>query len=187
MKVRTHFHLAKLALKNIKTKYPKDFSLNMFYIGTIIADCSWLPYTNPHFHKKSFKYVEDKLEKLINKRKFNAYNSLQFGIIIHYLCDFCCYSHISGGIGDVGDHIIYERKIQKYLLHNISKISKMIVSKSYNNTQELKKFINSQIAKYKEGKHSFMWDIENSIEISSIVCSAVFDKYNLKGKVIGQV
>ena len=158
MKVRTHFHLAKLALKNIKTKYPKDFSLNMFYIGTIIADCSWLPYTNP-----------------------------QFGIIIHYLCDFCCYSHISGGIGDVGDHIIYERKIQKYLLDNISKISKMIVSKSYNNTQELKKFINSQIAKYKEGKHSFMWDIENSIEISSIVCSAVFDKYNLKGKVIGQV
>ena len=173
MKVRTHFHLAKLALKNIKTKYPKDFSR--------------LPYTNPHFHKKSFKYVEDKLEKLINKRKFNAYNSLQFGIIIHYLCDFCCYSHISGGIGDVGDHIIYERKIQKYLLDNISKISKMIVSKSYNNTQELKKFINSQIAKYKEGKHSFMWDIENSIEISSIVCSAVFDKYNLKGKVIGQV
>ena len=76
---------------------------------------------------------------------------------------------------------------EKYLLNNISKISKKIISKSYDDTQELKKFINSQVLKYKKGRHSFMWDIENSIEISSNVCSAVFNACNLNKKILGKV
>lgn len=122
MKVRTHFHLAKLSLRNLKPFYPKNFSINMFYFGTILADCCWLAYTNPHFYKKSDKYVEEKLDDLLETKEFNWYNSLQLGIIIHYLCDFCCYSHITDSIGNVNEHMAYERKIQKYLLNNIKNL-----------------------------------------------------------------
>ena len=68
MKVRTHFHLAKLSLRNLKPFYPKNFSINMFYFGTILADCCWLAYTNPHFYKKSDKYVEEKLDDLLETK-----------------------------------------------------------------------------------------------------------------------
>ena len=176
MKVRTHFHLAKLSLKENSIKFPKSFSHTMFYLGTIIADCCWLPYTNPHFHSKSFNYVEKKLDYLFETRKCNAYTSLQLGIIIHYLCDFCCYSHISGGIGNVNEHLLYERKIQKYLLNNLSNLHNKIKGnnpiKSINN---LKDIIKINLSKYKKGAPSFSWDIDNSIQISSLVCLSFFE------------
>lgn len=182
MKVRTHFHLAKLSLKNIKEKYPEKFSLKMFYLGTILADCCWLPYTNPHFYKKSNGYVEKKLDSLLNKKKFSAYDSLQFGIIIHYICDFCCHSHITGGIGNAVDHVVYERKIQKYLLNNISKMSEMIKTNVCHNTMEIKDMISRHVSKYKNGSHSFKWDIDNCIEICTNVCDSVFRAFNIKNQ-----
>ena len=180
MKVMTHFHLAKLSLKNIKEKYPEKFSLKMFYLGTIMADCCWLPYTNPHFHKKSRNYVEKKLDSLLKKTKFSLYDSLQFGIIIHYICDFCCHVHSTGGIGNAVDHVMYERRIQKYLLSNISKISDKIKIKACKNTQDIKDMITRQVIKYKNGSQSFMWDIDNCIEICTNVCDSVFKSFNVK-------
>lgn len=174
MKVRTHFHLAKLSLKNLKSLYPEKFSSNMFYLGTILADCSWLAYTNPHFYKRSFKYVEKKLDSILKKEEFNWYNSLQFGIVIHYLCDFCCYSHITDRIGNVNDHMIYERKIQRYLLDNLTNIKTYRNRKNKNKFKDIKIIINNQISKYRNGKPSFRWDIENCLEMSTDVCETVF-------------
>ncbi len=180
MKVRTHFHLAKLSLHNLKSCFPENFSLNMFYLGTIIADCCWLAYTNPHFYKKSDKYIEKKLDNLLEKEKLNAYNSLQLGIIIHYLCDFCCYSHINDSIGNVNEHMVYERGIQKYLLSNLKSFKIPGGKKNKKKFKDLKAIISTQVFKYRKGKHSFKWDIQNSVEMSSYVCEEVFRKFKNK-------
>lgn len=180
MKVRTHFHLAKLSLKNIKSSYPQNFSLNMFYLGNILADCSWLAYTNPHFYKKSDKYVEKKLDSLLEKDEFNWYNSLQLGIVIHYLCDFCCYSHITDKVGSINEHMIYERKIQKYLLENMKSFNIPERKKNTKRIHDLKNIIKNQIIKYRKGKHCFKWDIQNCIEMSSNVCEFIFRSFKKK-------
>ena len=155
MKVRTHFHLAKLSLRNLKPFYP----------------------TNPHFYKKSDKYVEEKLDDLLETKEFNWYNSLQLGIIIHYLCDFCCYSHITDSIGNVNEHMAYERKIQKYLLNNIKNLKTPKRKTNKKTIKELKSRIKSQILKYRKGKHCFRWDIQNCIEMSSDVCEVIFMQF----------
>lgn len=183
MKVRTHFHLAKLSLRNLKPFYPKNFSINMFYFGTILADCCWLAYTNPHFYKKSDKYVEEKLDDLLETKEFNWYNSLQLGIIIHYLCDFCCYSHITDSIGNVNEHMAYERKIQKYLLNNIKNLKTPKRKTNKKTIKELKSRIKSQILKYRKGKHCFIWDIQNCIEMSSDVCEVIFMQFKNRERV----
>ncbi|WP_294394715.1 zinc dependent phospholipase C family protein [uncultured Clostridium sp.] len=180
MKVRTHFHLAKLSLSNIKSSYPENFSLNMFYLGTILADCCWLTYTNPHFYKKSEKYVEKKLDLLLEKDRFNWYNSLQLGIVIHYLCDFCCYSHITDKVGNINDHMIYERKIQKYLLENMTIFNGQHKNKNSRRIYDLQKIIEKQILKYRKGRQCFKWDIQNCIEMSSNVCEVIFRKFENK-------
>lgn len=180
MKVRTHFHLAKLSLGNLKQFYPKKFSIKMFYFGTILADCCWLVYTNPHFYKRSDKYVEEKLDTLLEKAEFNWYTSIQLGIIIHYLCDFCCYSHITDSIGNVSEHMSYEREIQKYLLKNIKTLKVPKRKKNNKTIKELKSRIKSQILKYRKGKHCFKWDIQNCIEMSSDVCEVIFMQFKNK-------
>ena len=183
MKVRTHFHLAKLSLKHISSNIPKGFNKNLFYFGTILADCCHLPFTNPHYIDSSYSFIKDKIKKISKKKSFTYYDSLELGIIIHYICDFCCYSHITGGIGNPNKHMLYERQIQRYLLKNINSfnknfnISSLYKDENSNTTSKVRqliKFVCYQLNIYRKGNHSFQWDIVNSIIISSKVLETLF-------------
>ena len=83
MKVKTHVKLAELSLiKNVHS-IPKGFSKFMFNFGLVMVDQSWLVTTHPHYRQTSLEYITEKINKLLSVKKFNAYHSMQLGIVIH--------------------------------------------------------------------------------------------------------
>lgn len=185
MKVRTHVKLAELSLIKNLTNIPKGFSKFMFNFGLVMVDQSWLVTTHPHYVQKSLEYINKKIEKLLSIEKFNAYHSLQLGIVVHYLCDFCCNSHITGSIGNVSYHIKYERDLQKYLLENFDALKMQIHNKSntintkLHNLASIKASIDKTLLNYIRGDASLHWDVKHCVEISSFVCSAIFNSSNI--------
>ena len=180
MKVKTHVKLAELSLiKNINA-VPKGFSKFMFNFGLVMVDQSWLITTHPHYMQKSLGYINEKIEELLSIKKFNAYYSMQLGIVVHYLCDFCCNSHISGSIGNISYHLKYERELQKYLFKNfdIFKNNSNNMNFTFHNISSIKTSIDNTLRNYIKGDASYFWDITHCVQISSFVCSAIFN-FNL--------
>ena len=184
MKVKTHVKLAELSLIKSINIIPKGFSKFMFNFGLVLVDQSWLIKTHPHYMQKSLEYIHEKIEELLSVKKFNAYYSMQLGIVVHYLCDFCCNSHISGSIGNISYHLKYERELQKHLFKNFEILKKQIHNKSNNvnlpfhNISSLKTSLGNILYTYAKGDASYYWDIKHCVEISSFVCSAIFN-FNL--------
>lgn len=180
MKVRTHVKLAELAFDNNIKVIPKGFSKVMFNFGLVMVDQSWLVKTHPHYMQKSLKYVIKKLEELLLVKRFNGYSSMQLGIVVHYLCDFCCNAHISGAVGNISYHLKYERELQRYLMDNYDMLrdyfNKTLNNKKHilNNIACLKASIEKILDNYMKGDASFILDIKKCVEITSIVCSNVF-------------
>ncbi len=184
MKVRTHIKLAELAFNNNIKVIPQEFSKFMFNFGLVMVDQSWHVKTHPHYVQKSLGYVLEKIEKLVSVKKFNAYYSMQLGIVVHYLCDFCCNAHISGSVGNIPYHLKYERDLQKYLLENYDVLGDNFRSclnnkrSIGNNLDSIKTVIEKVLNSYTKGDASYLLDIKHCVEITFMVCSKVFN-YNL--------
>lgn len=184
MKVRTHVKLAELAFNNNIKAIPQGFSKFMFNFGLVMVDQSWHVKTHPHYVQKSLGYVLEKIEKLVSVKKFNAYYSMQLGIVVHYLCDFCCNAHISGSVGNIPYHLKYERDLQKYLLENYDVLGENFRSGLNNkipignNLKSIKALIEKVLNNYIKGDASYLLDIKHCVEITFMVCSNVFN-YNL--------
>lgn len=181
MKVRTHVKLAELAFNNSIKIIPHGFSEFMFKFGLVMVDQSWHVKIHPHYRQKSFNYVLEKIEKLISIKKFNAYSSMQLGIVVHYLCDFCCNAHISGSLGNIQYHLKYERNLQKYLFDNYDalkhKFSNSLNNKriSVNSLTQIKILIENILDNYIKGDASYLLDIKHCVEVTSMVCFNVFN------------
>ena len=184
MKVRTHVKLAELAFNNNIKAIPQGFSKFMFNFGLVMIDQSWHVKTHPHYVQKSLDYILEKIEKLVSVKRFNAYYSMQLGIVVHYLCDFCCNAHISGSVGNIAYHLKYERDLQKYLLENYDALSDNFRSGLNNkipignNLASIKAVIEKVLNNYIKGDASYLLDIKHCVEITFTVCSNVFN-YNL--------
>lgn len=180
MKVKTHVKIAELVFSNNMKAVPKGFSKFMFNFGLVMVDQSWHIKTHPHYMQKSFKYVIKKIEELLSVKRFNGYYSMQLGIVIHYLCDFCCNAHISGSIGNIKKHIKYERELQKYLLDNFDDLRNYFTktednkSNIFNSITSIKESIENILEDYMKGKASYLLDIKQCVKITSVVCSNVF-------------
>ncbi len=181
MKVKTHVKLGELSLIKNRHAIPKGFSKFMFNFGLVMVDQSWLVKTHPHYMQKSLDYINEKIEELLSIKSFNAYYSMQLGIVVHYLCDFCCNSHISGSIGKISYHLKYERELQKYLFNNFDILKNKILNKSNNlnltfhNMSSIKTSIDNTLRNYINGDSSYFWDIKHCVQISSFVCSMIFN------------
>jgi hypothetical protein len=181
MKVKTHVKLAELAFNNNIKVIPKGFSKFMFNFGLVIVDQSWHVKTHPHYMQKSLKYVIEKIEELLLVKRFNAYYSMQLGIVVHYLCDFCCNAHISGSVGNIPYHLKYERDLQRYLLDNYDILRDHFnnplnnKSRILNSLTSIKASIENILDNYMKGKASYLLDIKQCVEITSMVCTNVFD------------
>jgi len=181
MKVKTHVKLGELSLLKNRNALPKGFSKFMFNFGLVMVDQSWLVKTHPHYMQKSLEYINKKIEMLLSVKKFNAYYSMQLGIVIHYLCDFCCNSHISSSIGNISYHLKYERELQKYLFNNFDIFKNRIHNKSNNlnltfhNISSIKTSIDNTLRNYIKGDSSYFWDIKHCVQISAFVCSTIFN------------
>lgn len=75
-----------------------------------------MQFVHTHFYAKSGGYVQKTLKRLSGKSSFAAL--LTYGKTAHYVSDFCCSVHFGGGIGNVREHIMYERALNCYALKN---------------------------------------------------------------------
>lgn len=111
MKLRTHFIIAKIAAEYVGFTF---WERNIFCIGSLIPDLSPMQFVHRHFYSKSWKYVQKKLEQISGKNSW--FTLLIYGEIAHYISDFCCSVHSCGGIGNIREHIQYERALNRYAL-----------------------------------------------------------------------
>lgn len=111
MKLRTHFIIAKIAAEYAGFTF---WERNAVCIGSLIPDLSPMQFIHRHFYAKSGEYVQKKLERLSGRNSLLAL--LIYGKMAHYVCDFCCSVHSSGSIGNIREHIQYERALNHYAL-----------------------------------------------------------------------
>lgn len=111
MKLRTHFIIAKIAAEYAGFTFWKR---NAFCVGSLIPDLSPMQFIHRHFYAKSGKYVQKKLEQLSGKN--SLFTMFVYGEIAHYVSDFCCSVHSGGSIGNIREHIQYERALNRYAL-----------------------------------------------------------------------
>ena len=133
-----------------------------------------MQFAHPHYYEKSSGYIYLKILKLKGKERSGLLEAYRLGTLVHYLCDFCCYAHISGGIGAITGHVNYERKISKYLNKNYSLFHKELSRGQIKETKyaDIISFIDEAIKQYKISKPSYLIDIKKSIEVSSAL---IFD------------
>ena len=181
MKVKTHVKLAELAFSNNIKVVPEGFSKFMFNFGLVMVDQSWHVKTHPHYMQKSLEYVVEKIEELLSVKRFNGYYSMQLGIVVHYLCDFCCNAHISGSMGNISYHLKYEHDLQRYLIENYDVLrdyfNKPLTSRNrtLNSPTLIKNSIENMLDNYMKDDASYLLDIKQCVEITSMICSNVFD------------
>ena len=174
MKIRTHCNMARLAMNEIEKRLNSYklplYKKIMFYIGTMEPDFSFKQFIYPHYYVKSSEYVYKKIELLKNKSEMNASFMFEFGKVIHYFNDFCCYVHRTGDAGNLQEHMVYERKINRYLLKKRNEIHIDIKDRGNIETcNNIVHTIETILSEYKMAEPSCQLDINKSIEISIVL------------------
>lgn len=171
MKVDTHVQLAKLAIRKTELLLP-EWNLSeglkkLIILGTIEADFIPMRFVHRHFYSRSGKYILDKLDAVLKGEVLNKFVALEFGYILHYLNDFCCYVHRGNDIGVVSEHIQYENDLEKafYTLSPELKLAEIDIP-PVDNTIE---YIKSMIEKYSKEEKSFETDLNYALQIATSV------------------
>lgn len=181
MKLKTHLFIAKKIINNNKDNVLLKYYSPFFYLGTILPDLIASYKVHPHYFEESSEYIYSKIEKISNSGKLNIFNSIRAGIIVHYLCDFCCHAHIRGNFDSLRKHLKYENDLEKFILEEEN--SEMAMDNNINaessnilyGPKTLNSYIIEQIKSYKLGDPSYMWDYKNATEICSTVFNSLFN------------
>lgn len=181
MKLKTHLFIAKKIINNNKEDILLKYYSPFFYLGTILPDLIASYKVHPHYFEESSEYVYSKIEKISNSGKLNIFNSIRAGIIVHYLCDFCCYAHIRGNFDSLRKHLKYENDLEKFILDGES--SEVAIDNNINTEnsnilyepETLNSYIIEQIKLYRLGDPSYKWDYTNATEVCSTVFNSLFN------------
>lgn len=181
MKLKTHLFIAKKIINNNKDNALLKYYSPFFYLGTILPDLIASYKVHPHYFEESSEYVYSKIEKISNSGKLNIFNSIRAGIVVHYLCDFCCHAHIRGNFDSLRKHLKYENDLEKFILEEENSEVAMdnnINTESSNilyGPKTLNYYIIEQIKSYRLGAPSYMWDYKNATELCSTVFNSLFN------------
>ena len=181
MKLKTHLFIAKKIINNNKDNVLLKYYSPFFYLGTILPDLIASYKVHPHYFEESSEYVYSKIEKISNSSKLNIFNSIRAGIVVHYLCDFCCHAHIRGNFDSLRKHLKYENDLEKFILEEENSEVAMdnnINTESSNilyGPKTLNYYIIEQIKSYRLGAPSYMWDYKNATELCSTVFNSLFN------------
>lgn len=181
MKLKTHLFIAKKIINNNKDNVLLKYYSPFFYLGTILPDLIASYKVHPHYFEESSEYVYSKIEKISNSGKLNIFNSIRAGIVVHYLCDFCCHAHIRGNFDSLRKHLKYENDLEKFILEEEN--SEMAMDNNINTESSnilygpktLNYYIIEQIKSYRLGAPSYMWDYKNATELCSTVFNSLFN------------
>ena len=181
MKLKTHLFIAKKIINNNKDNVLLKYYSPFFYLGSILPDLIASYKVHPHYFEESSEYVYSKIEKISNSGKLNIFNSIRAGIVVHYLCDFCCHAHIRGNFDSLRKHLKYENDLEKFILEEENSEVAMdnnINTESSNilyGPKTLNYYIIEQIKSYRLGAPSYMWDYKNATELCSTVFNSLFN------------
>ena len=181
MKLKTHLFIAKKIINNNKDNVLLKYYSPFFYLGTILPDLIASYKVHPHYFEESSEYVYSKIEKISNSGKLNIFNSIRAGIVVHYLCDFCCHAHIRGNFDSLRKHLKYENDLEKFILEEENSEVAMdnnINTESSNilyGPKTLNYYIIEQIKSYRLGAPSYMWDYKNATELCYTVFNSLFN------------
>ena len=181
MKLKMHLFIAKKIINNNKDNVLLKYYSPFFYLGTILPDLIASYKVHPHYFEESSEYVYSKIEKISNSGKLNIFNSIRAGIVVHYLCDFCCHAHIRGNFDSLRKHLKYENDLEKFILEEENSEVAMdnnINTESSNilyGPKTLNYYIIEQIKSYRLGAPSYMWDYKNATELCSTVFNSLFN------------
>ena len=160
MKPRTHDWIAKIAATQA------DFSpleRHFFCLGAAIPDFLPTQFLHRHFYQKSADYVFRKLQKYSGRT--SLFTLFHLGELTHYMSDFCCSVHRSGGIGNPRLHLSYERQMQQYLQKHLDMLSAecrtMTIPQSV--TEVLRTY-------YQQPSMDFHTDLSAAIQASLVIC-----------------
>lgn len=190
MKIRTHCNMARIAVgeveKNLDYCKLPLYQKILFYIGTMQPDFSITQFIYPHYYEKSSRYVYKKIEALKKKEKINGIFMFEFGKIVHYLDDFCCYVHRNGDAGNIQEHMVYERKINRYLLKTRKNMRLDIRDRGTVDTcRNMIEIIEAILKEYRAAAPSCQLDIDKSVEISILLYQFFHHDRNTAGQVFG--
>ena len=170
MKLKTHLFIAKKIINNNKEDILLKYYSPFFYLGTILPDLIASYKVHPHYFEESSDYIYSKIEKISNS-----------GIVVHYLCDFCCHAHIRGNFSSLRKHLKYENELEKFILDGESSEVAMdnnITPETSNilyEPESLNSYIIEQIKSYRLGDPSYNWDYTNATEVCSTVFNSLFN------------
>lgn len=165
MKLRTHFIIAKIAAEKCGFSF---WERNAFCIGSLISDLSPMQFVHRHFYLASGEYVHKKLESLSGRHSLFAL--LLYGEMAHYVSDFCCSVHADNSIGNVREHILYERRINRYAVENMEQL--IVECEQFGGAQELDKALEDY---YGSVKYDFHTDMIYAVKASMGVCTKAFE------------
>lgn len=162
MKIRTHYLIAKIAIKD--NKKLNKFQKLMFCIGSLLPDLTPNQVVHPHFYENSKDYIFKKIDELKGK-KISFMTAISYGKMAHYLSDFCCTAHKNGpSVKNCLWHINYEKEINKFAINNSEKLK--ISFKKINNFSTIHEILDSF---YKSEKSTYKNDLLLSIKACSLL------------------
>lgn len=181
MNLKTHLFIAKKIIKNNKDNVLLKYYSPFFYLGTILPDLVASYKVHPHYFEESSEYIYNKIEKISNSGKLNIFNSIRAGMIVHYLCDFCCYAHIRGNFDSLRSHLKYEKDLENFIFDKEGAeiaIDNDITTEGSNIPYvplSLNSYIHNEIKSYRLGEHSYNWDYTKATEVCSTVFNSLFN------------
>ncbi len=160
MKLQTHLIIAKIASEYAGLTFLEQ---SAFCIGSLLPDLSPMQFIHQHFYSKSNKYVMRKMKKISGKNSLMAW--VTYGKMAHYLSDFCCSVHSGNGIGNIREHIIYEKELNYFAIekYNMLKDECKNMEKYRNLTSILNDYHHSK-------KYDFYTDLYFAIQACISIC-----------------
>jgi len=124
----THMIFADIVYKSLKVNYNFKIKKSSFKYGNIKPDMSRMIISYPqHTKEDSLEFVIDQIDSLISEVQYlqqmrRREFARRLGVINHYIADYFCIAH-NKNIMDEGliSHILYERKMDKFMKKNNNK------------------------------------------------------------------
>lgn len=160
MKPRTHDWIAKIAATQAEFS---PLERRLFCLGAAIPDYLPTQFLHRHFYQKSGAYVFRKLRKYTGRTSLFAL--FRLGELTHYMSDFCCSVHRSGGIGNPRLHLSYESQMQRYFKAHWEELS------AESQTMTVPQSVAEVLQQYgQQPAMDFHTDLSAAIQASLVVC-----------------
>lgn len=174
MKSESHIKLGEI-LSNKYLKKEKKRCKLAFSIGCIEPDRNPFTYLKGsiraqwlrgHNFDNSKDYVEKKLKKIENKKKYNVFDYYTIGKIIHYTTDSFTAAHNNFFPSKLSIHNSYEHDLQKYFLSFLNNPSPTSNLTKWNAKREYKR-------RQEEYQYEHKMEVKNDAEYAFVACMCI--------------